>query len=350
MKVTAKGNTVQNNYIGIDAAGNAALGNTVYGVYMNNASVNNILNNTISGNTPGGIRINGNGPYRARPSWYTANGTANDSVGTNNGVLQGGATYAPGLSGQAFSFDGNGQYVSIATGTNIPIGNSPYSLSAWFYATSYTNVLGGVEGIIGYGDYGTYDEERPPSGVRYLSEYPLGFRHYWWSDDLDASTSDQPKADRGLYKVTATYNGTYRLLYLDGVLIGQDEPGTHDVPNTNNFAIGLTAAFYNEYFEGLIEQVAIFDRAAFSFRNPEYLRSASRRPGRPLIQGNYIGTNFAGSVRAIANGGDGIDVINSVGNTIGGTAAASAGNVISGQHQRRYRDHRDRHDRQPGGG
>ena len=46
--------------------------------------------------------------------WWPGDGNANDIVGTNNGMLQGGATAtAAGVVGQAFSFDGTNGYVQI---------------------------------------------------------------------------------------------------------------------------------------------------------------------------------------------------------------------------------------------
>src|SRR5438132_1338054 len=39
-------------------------------------------------------------------SQWSAEGNANDSVGSNNGTLQAGVTFASGVVGQAFSFDG----------------------------------------------------------------------------------------------------------------------------------------------------------------------------------------------------------------------------------------------------
>jgi hypothetical protein len=45
-------------------------------------------------------------------SWWKGEGNATDSVGTNNGALSpSGASYAPGLVGQAFRFDGTNGYV-----------------------------------------------------------------------------------------------------------------------------------------------------------------------------------------------------------------------------------------------
>ena len=47
-----------------------------------------------------------------------------------------------------------------------------------------------------------------------------------------------------------------------------------------------------------------------------------------MVQGNFIGTNAAGTA-ALANQGDGVWLDDAFGDTIGGTAAG-AGNLISG--------------------
>jgi hypothetical protein len=57
-------------------------------------------------------------------------------VGTNNGTLQNGTSYALGLGGYAFSLNGVNQYVAVpdAPSLSIPTG-TPYSLEAWVYRT-----------------------------------------------------------------------------------------------------------------------------------------------------------------------------------------------------------------------
>ena len=48
--------------------------------------------------------------------WWKAEGNANDSApGNANGILQNGTTFAPGIDGQAFSFDGVNDFVSFPT-------------------------------------------------------------------------------------------------------------------------------------------------------------------------------------------------------------------------------------------
>src|SRR5262249_4493386 len=62
-------------------------------------------------------------------SQYAAEKAANDSVGANNGTLLGGATFAPGVLGQAFSLDGVDDSVDMG---KVVLGTSgPFTVSAW---------------------------------------------------------------------------------------------------------------------------------------------------------------------------------------------------------------------------
>src|ERR1700722_20307408 len=45
--------------------------------------------------------------------WLRADGNATDAIGTSNGQLINGASFAPGVSGQAFSLNGVNQYVRV---------------------------------------------------------------------------------------------------------------------------------------------------------------------------------------------------------------------------------------------
>ena len=40
--------------------------------------------------------------------WYPAEGNANDTIGGNNGTVEGSVSYAPGVVGQSFSFANSG--------------------------------------------------------------------------------------------------------------------------------------------------------------------------------------------------------------------------------------------------
>ncbi len=60
----------------------------------------------------------------------SANGNAVDSIGGRNGTLVG-ATFNVGISGQAFSFDGGDDYVSVPDDDLWSFGSDPFSLATW---------------------------------------------------------------------------------------------------------------------------------------------------------------------------------------------------------------------------
>jgi len=189
-------------------------------------------------------------------SWWSGDGnnptTAPDLAGSNPGTLVGGAGYAPGEVGNAFSFNGNGQYVNLPTGTNVPVGNGTYTLMAWINPN-----VAGDEGIIGYGNYGNGNQV---NAFRLLNDGTghLNFRHYWWANDLDAFTTIP--ANSGVWHLAvAEFDGTTRRVILDGQVIAMDTPTGHNVPSVANFRIGSTN--FGEFFNGLIDEPQVYNRA-----------------------------------------------------------------------------------------
>ncbi|MBS0495873.1 MAG: tandem-95 repeat protein, partial [Proteobacteria bacterium] len=106
-----------------------------------------------------------------------------------------------------------------------------------------------------------------------------------------------------------------------GNYIGTNAAGTGSV--ANNFGIVVSGSAQNNTIGG----TSAGARNVISGNTYDGLQVNSTSATANLIQGNYIGTNAAGSA-ALANLGMGI-VLNSANNTVGGTAAG-AGNVISG--------------------
>src|SRR5579864_7820076 len=65
-------------------------------------------------------------------SWWRADGDAIDSVGGNNGVLEGGTAFAPGRVGMAFTFDGVDSDVRISASQKINVGvGRGLTIAAW---------------------------------------------------------------------------------------------------------------------------------------------------------------------------------------------------------------------------
>ncbi len=69
-------------------------------------------------------------------SWWKGNGSAVDSADGNNGTLQGGVTYAPGVSGQSFSFNGTNGVVFIPDADNLKFTKS-FTMTAYIYVKSF---------------------------------------------------------------------------------------------------------------------------------------------------------------------------------------------------------------------
>jgi hypothetical protein len=177
-------------------------------------------------------------------AWWPGNDSATDIIGGDNGVWTGGGpSYGAGEVGPAFSFNGSDNLA--VSGNTLPLGDSPYTIEAWIYPT-----IMGTNGIIGWGNYGGSFE------VNALRLTAKGLDNYWWGDDLVART---PNLAGNWHHVAATYDGTTRSLYLDGALIGQDNPSPHAVPYSTNGTVGVT--YGTEYFIGLLDEVAVYATA-----------------------------------------------------------------------------------------
>ena len=153
--------------------------------------------------------------------------------------------------GNALAFDGVNDYLALPTSTPVPTGNGAYTLEAWMKPTAM-----GVAGIIGWGNWGTTNQ------VNALRLSPTGIINYWWGPDLSVTT---PNLSGRWHHVAATFDGTTRTIYLDGVALGSDTPGTHTVPTPSNLRIGCTngpspGGGY-EYFNGSIDEVRVYSVA-----------------------------------------------------------------------------------------
>lgn len=162
----------------------------------------------------------------------------------NNGTLVNGVTHDLSLKGSLI-FNGTNQYASFSSPVDIPVANSNYTINVWFNADTLGN-----RGIIGWGNYSTTNQSN------YIKLTNTGISNSWTNNDLSFTTA----IPTGQWQnVIATYDGTTRKLWLNGVLVAQDNPVGHNVTNANNLTVGL--ANTNEYFDGNISLVQVFNRA-----------------------------------------------------------------------------------------
>jgi len=186
-------------------------------------------------------------PPSGMVSWWMAENNPNDSVGTNDGTLMNGATYATGMVGQAFSFDGADDYIDA--GNNINLANQSFSFSLWAKRAT-TN----AEIILGQGIAAVHQGLHV--GFRTANTFTFDF----YSGTLDVT--DATFSDSNWHHWAGTYNAStqVRKLYRDGALIGNDVIAHYQ--GTGAFLIGkTTAAAGFSTFGGLLDEVQVYNSA-----------------------------------------------------------------------------------------
>jgi hypothetical protein len=204
-------------------------------------------------------------------AWYTGDGTANDFLGNNNGTLQNGAGFASGEVAQAFSLNGTNQFVSLPANV-IPYPTAgatsaqPISVDAWFRTTA-----GGV--ILGQQDVAA---PAMPSGhvpAIYVGTDGFLYAELFWNGTVAPITSAPHLVNDGAFHfVAVTYDGTTEAVYLDDALIGTTaftEVGyaaSYQYQIGTGFTSGWTGGNGGYfYFQGLIDEVEIFNRDLHPF-------------------------------------------------------------------------------------
>jgi hypothetical protein len=347
----AAGNVIRGNGIGTNAAGSSAsgtngqpLGNGKFGIEFNNSSLNTVDNagdptndNVISGNLQGGISMTGNGAPAGAVAWYRADGDAVDSVSGHNGTLQGGAKFAPGIEGQAFSFSANGDGVSIPNSADFTFGTSDFTVEAWVKTSA--NYTGGI-GMI-FDDYGSTET----NGADYRlfidtnNHAALFLRDAGFGTLTAAGTT--AINDGNWHHVVGLRLGATGYIYVDGNLQGSQtnaalgavtnigSPAFVHIGGTNTSAASQTSAATPEaVFVGQIDELALYRRALSAGEIQAIFNDGGASKGGNTITGNFIGTDVHGTT-ALPNQGDGVGFIGSADNILGGSAVIQR-NVISG--------------------
>jgi Concanavalin A-like lectin/glucanases superfamily/Immunoglobulin domain len=183
-------------------------------------------------------------------SWWQAEGDATDDASTNNGTLQGGVSYAPGMVGQAFSFDGASGYIQVADSRGLDFGpTSPITIELWAYwnGTSLNNGMAFVTKRIDCGTSWNYE-------MAMDSTYGLQFNG---APDSGLLTGVLMPSHTWTHLAGTFDGGTYRF-YTNGVLIGTAS-GSLGPANSSPLTIGAVSGC--SFFPGLLDEVSIYNTA-----------------------------------------------------------------------------------------
>jgi hypothetical protein len=186
--------------------------------------------------------------------WWKAEGNAQDSAGTNNGVLQGGAGYAAGKVGQAFSLDGSTGCVQIPDAPAL----RPASLTveAWVLLDSTSGLRTVLAKPVGSGTSDSY--------ALWLNSGSLNGQvcNATGCTPLSAPT---PLTTGAWHHVAYTVddNAHQHVLYVDGAQVASAPATVSAGYDTQPLLLGRgTDNTQPAYFlQGLIDEASIYNRA-----------------------------------------------------------------------------------------
>ncbi len=138
------------------------------------------------------------------------------------------------------------QFLNLPNGT-VPYDDSPYTIF-------FVSKLVGTTCFCGLLGSGSYLQDNRVNAFRYGTGGVLV--NYWWGFDLETSTN--LVSGNVPYVITFYYNKSLRRIFTNGSQIASSASSANRATDVNN-TIGLT--FNNEYFNGDIGEIIIFDRA-----------------------------------------------------------------------------------------
>jgi hypothetical protein len=192
-------------------------------------------------------------------AWWPAEGNTGDAVGTNTGALQGGATYATGQAGQAFSLNGKTAGISVLASPGLNVGLAEgMTIEGWINPQRLTNQF-----IL------EWHKASPPTFGVFLATGPAGGGVY--ADLVDTSgtahflvTAPGILVSNQFQHVAVTYDKTSGagILYVNGVVEAADFNMGAFTPQTSYpLYLGEQPGLTTANFAGLLDEFSIYNRA-----------------------------------------------------------------------------------------
>jgi hypothetical protein len=206
-------------------------------------------------------------------SWWKGNDDATDHMGNNNGTLENGAGFALGEVGDAFSLNGNNQYVLIGqpVPTDLQIQNA-ITLSAWIYVTGYpadngNGALGLIVGSQHDGNYAGasifYDGRTNPDSMTGIPPGHIAFNIGDGSNwHITNAATQVPLNQWTLVTATRAANGLGQIYYNGALQPAGTTMAWNGTASYSGswFAIGQEVN-QNRPFNGLIDEVQVYNTA-----------------------------------------------------------------------------------------
>lgn len=187
-------------------------------------------------------------------AWWRLEDNGEDAYARNHGTLHGSVGFAEGMVGQALDCDGNDDRIEIPDAAPLEPTDA-LSLEAWIWLaeTDQHADLLSKDGE-GLGDRQYLLNVQSSNLLKAHVGVPSGFQHFTGNSVLEAER---------WYHVAMTYDGDSLVLYLDGRRDGSKAVHGAIIGGSQPFRIGggAPAGEATYYFEGLIDEAALYDRA-----------------------------------------------------------------------------------------
>jgi titin len=300
-------NIIQGNYVGTDLNGTIAVPNEGSGIFIDNAPYNTVggtvtgARNVVSGNGNAGVTIQG--------AVSTENLVQGNYIGTNAG----GTSRLPNTkAGVTINDAPNNTIGGSASGAgNLISGNGEDGVHIMGVNATGNVVLGNYIGTNHDGS-AALGNQRHGVIVDQVSQNTVGGTTAAERNIISGNAANGV-AIKGTTAISNTVRGNY---------IGTDASGIAAVPNSASGVLIESAP------NNTIGGTAISDRNLIAGNGADGIFILGSSSSGNRVQGNYIGTTFAGNA-ALANNENGVKVFDASLNLIGGTVAG-AGNLISG--------------------
>jgi WD40 repeat protein len=191
---------------------------------------------------------------------WPANGNAKASLGDNHGTLKGGVTFAPGVAGKAFRLDGATGYVEAPPSDLWGFGRRDFSIELWvqWRALTPSNDISAPSAVF----IGCDEGNGPGRGHKWFFGYGDGFLNFHIGNGTKggfyAKADFSPDLDQWYHLAVTRSRGTFTI-YVNGAPVASEKDDiiipNPDAPLTIGQAEGIG------FFSGLIDEVAIYDRA-----------------------------------------------------------------------------------------
>lgn len=184
-------------------------------------------------------------------AWWPGNGNANDIIAGQNGTLQNGATFAAGISGQAFGLDGSSSHVEVPDSSAWSFGANPFTIALW----AKFNTPGGIQTLIA-------SDDGPGSQNKWI---------FWYEGDAIVFHTNSPNygADTLTFHWSPNLGQWYHLavtraagtytLHINGIAVATSSDSHAIADASAPLTIGQAEGGFN--FNGLLDEIAIYNRA-----------------------------------------------------------------------------------------